>query len=431
LGEREVKVGRKTIINIIPHTPPYDLYRDESRPAISWEMEGGGWVGIWGYDWPDLLGREVLRLTDEFEYEVWQPDLRADRVYDHYLEGGVRHFLFPAGEACEWSSLWRRTYLYSRDLIECVKERTEDNVLLHLNDFRGRLSRELYKIMRYQNVPILVSGHGSTLLPLEEAKFTRNPLAKMSLLWEHFQLKKLIGRVNHASEQNEGQIAKWTGFIGRKVDSLTMGCDFEFWHPNDDPTSYRRLSREVCGDEGIVFVSACNFIPRKQLDKIIITFLSLIGRGKFCLVLVGHGKRDYKDYLMDLGRPLVEKGQLVFVDYSRKEKLREIYWSSDVFLSLGVSEGASVAAMEALGCGLRIITTENNGIGDTLRKYNSGLVLRPSDYTEWREQIGKVLDGFNIELLPIETARDCYHWSNVAERFIERYQRLFWEASRK
>jgi glycosyltransferase involved in cell wall biosynthesis len=379
-----------------------------------------------------LLGREVLKLTKEFDYEVWQPDLRADRVYDQYLEGGVRHFLFPADEAWEWSSLWRRTYLHSRDLVEGAKERMGDNVLLHLNDFRGRLSLDLYRRMRYRAVPILVSGHGSTLLPLEEAKHTRNPLAKMSLLWEHFRLKRLIGRVNHASEQNEGQVAKWTGFMGRKVDSLTMGCDFEFWLPNDDRASYRGLSREVCGDAGIVFVSACNFIPRKQLDKIIITFLSLMERGKFCLVLVGHGEPSYKDYLMDLGRPLLEKGRLVFVDYARKEKLREIYWSSDVFLSLGVSEGASVAAMEAMACGLRIITTENNGIGDSLRKYNSGLVLRATDYAEWRKQIGRVLDGsLKIELLPMEAARECYDWPKVAERFIERYRRLFLEASRR
>jgi len=53
-------------------------------------------VGIWGHDWSDQLATEILKLTDEFEYEVWQPDLRADKIYSHTFKNGLTHRMFPA-----------------------------------------------------------------------------------------------------------------------------------------------------------------------------------------------------------------------------------------------------------------------------------------------------------------------------------------------
>ena len=59
------------IINILYHPPAYEAYINQPRPEINWDTPDGNWVGIWGYDWPDVIGNEVLKLTDELEYDVW------------------------------------------------------------------------------------------------------------------------------------------------------------------------------------------------------------------------------------------------------------------------------------------------------------------------------------------------------------------------
>ena len=75
-------------------TPPaYEIYKGEQRPEINWETNDNSWVGIWGYDWGDLLGNAILSQTNEFEFEVWQNDLRADRIYEYTFDVGHQYTL--------------------------------------------------------------------------------------------------------------------------------------------------------------------------------------------------------------------------------------------------------------------------------------------------------------------------------------------------
>ena len=87
---------KKKIINILHHPPPYNLYHNDTPPKINWTTPEGNWVGIWGYDWPNQIGNEILKITDEFDYEVWQPDLKADKIYSYEFENGLVHKLYPA-----------------------------------------------------------------------------------------------------------------------------------------------------------------------------------------------------------------------------------------------------------------------------------------------------------------------------------------------
>ena len=78
------------------HPPAYEMYMNEPRPEINWNTPNGSWVGIGGYDWGDQLGNVVLQETDEFEFEVWQPYLRAYKIYQHTYDNDLVHKLFPA-----------------------------------------------------------------------------------------------------------------------------------------------------------------------------------------------------------------------------------------------------------------------------------------------------------------------------------------------
>src|SRR5271157_4316321 len=83
------------IINIMPHGPAYHFSPNE-KPDIFWEKSDGSWLGFWPREWPNLLGNAVLNITDRYDWEVWQPDYRADKIYSTTLNTGVRHLLFPA-----------------------------------------------------------------------------------------------------------------------------------------------------------------------------------------------------------------------------------------------------------------------------------------------------------------------------------------------
>ena len=116
------------IISILPHPPAYDLYKNEPRPRINWDTPAGDWVGIWGYDWADQIGNEILKRTDKFKYEVWQPDLRADKIYSHTFESGLKHKLFPAEKKIVFNGYKFISEIYSKNIsgsitiiFDCIK----------------------------------------------------------------------------------------------------------------------------------------------------------------------------------------------------------------------------------------------------------------------------------------------------------------------
>ena len=86
------------VIHIMNHPPTYEEHANKPRPSINWDTPINGWVGIWGYDWSDQLASEILKVTNEFEHETWQPDLRADKIYSHTFENGLTQRMFPAVE---------------------------------------------------------------------------------------------------------------------------------------------------------------------------------------------------------------------------------------------------------------------------------------------------------------------------------------------
>ena len=122
------------IINILQHPPAYEMYSNGLKPEINWNTPDGQWVGIAGYDWPNQLGNEVLKLTNEFDYEVWQPDLRADKIYSHTFDNGLMHRLFPANKKNVRFGLRIISRFSSKQLLSSLKNEKPGYTILHLNN---------------------------------------------------------------------------------------------------------------------------------------------------------------------------------------------------------------------------------------------------------------------------------------------------------
>ena len=92
------------------HPPAYEEYADKPRPEWNWNNSKGSWVGVWGYDWADLIGIYLTTYFPDIKYEVWQPDYRADKIYSAEISQGVVHKQFPTFEKAYFFGLKRRTH---------------------------------------------------------------------------------------------------------------------------------------------------------------------------------------------------------------------------------------------------------------------------------------------------------------------------------
>ncbi|MGE5343001.1 MAG: glycosyltransferase family 4 protein [Candidatus Omnitrophota bacterium] len=412
------------IINILPDAPWYDGFRHQPRPAIHWDTAQGQWVGIWGADWPDLIGKEVLKLTDQFDYEVWQPDLGADNVYSHRFENGLIHRLFPASLKREFYGIKIKGSIVCPRMVEAMKRETKVRCIIHLNGDLASLFN-LHLISNIGHFPTIHSLHGMYVAPnTEMVTWRKNILANMSHFLNYRKLKRHVANIDWVTAQNRENLEYLAriGYQGQ-IERITMGCDFDFWRPENQEEAKKEFS---INPETRVFSMASRFAPLKRIDRIIEVFTDIHKKYScpFKLMVAGHGNQGYENYLYNLSQSLMEAGKLQFTGYLNDPEMLRLYRASDFFISPSKAEGAPVSVMKALACEVPVITTPIGGTYEVMAQHGAGKVIDPMDYSKWKDDFINVLSGEKVNILDREIAKTHFHWPNIAEKFIAIYQKL-------
>lgn len=405
-------------------TPPaYHLYQDKERPYYNWDTLEGQWVGIWGYDWGDLLGREVLKHDEAFVFEVWQPDYRADRIYEAKLDSGVIHKLFPAKNRRYFNGLKYKEYLTCDQMIRELARvcQNDQNVVIQVN---GKYYSKplIYKIVRdFKAFPIVLTFHGEMKLAYQELwKFTKNVFSKWEHILQFFLFKKSINWINAITYQVKSDVAQLQGRYHGLTEQLTMGVDFDFWQPGN-----KKRAREILGlpQDIFIFYFSANLVPRKQLDYFIKVLNKLPDSYRFLLLVSGHGHPKYQKYLNNLARPLMNQHKLIFTGYlSDQEKLKVYYDASDCFVTVSRAEAGPVSAMKALAMGVPVLTTNTGNVADFLEDTQTGMVVGRYNYDQWFGAISSILLKGQVVATPRNKAMERYDWSYLANRFIRIYR---------
>ncbi len=418
---------RPLIVNIHAHTPPYAFASDHERPDVVWEKPDGTWLGLWAREWPDLLGEAILRADSGFRWEVWQPDYRADRIYSQELSSGVMHRLFPATEREYCMGIGRQRGLYSESMLSRLAEIEGRPLLLHLHGFRVPFYYEvLNRFGPKKRFPIFLVGHGMSMAPVSELLGLHRPLTYLCLIAEQWHLRRALEYVDVVSEQADSAIREVRRVYSGRIEKLTMGCDFRFWSPVPTEECRTKLRESLGISRGkVVFLSLGNFIPRKQFDRLIESFVALASRrDDFFLLIAGHGDAASTDRLASLMRSLTGQSKGLLHSYLEGVRLRDFYWVSDVYFSASCNEGSSVAVMKAMACGLPVMSTLVGETSERMKRYGVGKFIPAYRYDEWQVAIEEVLDKGLPASLDREIAKETYDWPKVAARFIDLYEDL-------
>ena len=413
------------IINIMPHEPAYHYLPDE-KPDFWWEKEDGSWLGFWTREWPDLLGEAVLKQTDQYDWEVWQPDYRADKVYSRRLNTGVVHKLFPAQDKVYGSGVISGKGINSESLIEHLSTLRGKRIVLQLHGFPSPLNLELIRIFGpTKEFPIFLLTHGTKAAPIKELFGFHRPLTYLKLLMEQRKYSTVLQYADVIGGQNRASLDNIQMMYHGRIERLNMGCDFDFWIPVPSDEIKRDVRKKLgIPNNRTVFLVVSFFVTLKQLDKLINVFKELSKREDFFLIIVGCGEKSYSDFLHSLARELVVQNKAIFYPYMTGEQLRSLYWVSDVYLSVSKSEGCSVSVIKAMACGLPVLTSPVGGTGDLMKKYGVGKFIPVKNYNKWAGAISEILDKEMPKTLDLGLARDAYDWSNVVKRFIKIFDDL-------
>jgi glycosyltransferase involved in cell wall biosynthesis len=268
-------------------------------------------------------------------------------------------------------------------------------------------------------MPSVMVAHGTVHAPLERLFRARHPLTVPAVLVEYVRARRRYARLAAATGPNDITLAAIRSVYTGSTHRLSMGCDFDFWVPPPDRAARDAVRARLAIDpRRTVLIATANLRPVKQIDRLIGACRQLGERQDFSLLIVGQGEADYVRALEAVGAPLLADGRLRFHPYVTGDALRELLWAADFYVCSSRAEGASVAVMEAIACGLPVVSTPVGGTFEFLKRSHSVAVLPADEFGQWPAVLSRVIGDQPPARAQPEAARAEYDWRNVAARFV-------------
>ena len=120
--------------------------------------------------------------------------------------------------------------------------------------------------------------------------------------------------------------------------------------------------------------------------------------------------------------------------YTAYEQAHEVYARGDVFVSPTYAEGFSNTVLEAMACGLPVVSTDVVGVRDCVRHLDNGYLVAPKEPSELAAGIVAVLDDDALRLgmatRALDEVRARWSWPVIAGELTDVYDRVREAAAR-
>jgi L-malate glycosyltransferase len=218
-------------------------------------------------------------------------------------------------------------------------------------------------------------------------------------------LSVLLKKVDVIFATGHGLASQLKKLTSKKVIVQPSGIRNIFFE--QQPRSFNNKSLRV--------IIVANLVKKKNLDLVIdiAKDLKLLN-----FILVGDGPE--KEYL--LNRVQYEDiTNVEILGYKNSSELRLLYYESDIFMLTSLKEGTPTAMLEAMACGLPIVTSGAGGVESILGSHN--YITTKNDKKHFIDCITELLKETNlmkdISNYNISIAKS-YTWVNVAKQ-IDKY----------
>jgi len=178
--------------------------------------------------------------------------------------------------------------------------------------------------------------------------------------------------------------------------------------------------------EGITeasIVCVGRLVEVKDHRTLLIAFKRVIEKGKRAiLILVGDG--PLRNELEALSQQLGIANAVRFVGY--RSDVQEILQRGTVFVLSSLSEGNSVALLEAMAAGLPVVATDVGGNSEILEHEKTGLLVPPADPNALSDAILRVLDdprlSKSLSQAAMNAVRQRYSFDAMMASYLRIYQ---------
>lgn len=191
--------------------------------------------------------------------------------------------------------------------------------------------------------------------------------------------KQIIAISNHTKED----LIK-RGIGGDKIKTIYLGYSEQVFRKQD-----KAKCREMLGlplDKKIV-LHVGSEEPRKNVDKLLLAFKEATkNNDDVLLVRVGEKSKKILELAEHLG---ISDKMIHFGRLPDDTKLAQVYNSADVFAFPSSYEGFGIPPLEAMACGVPVISSDKTSLKEVVR--DAAIIIEPENVLELAEKITEVL----------------------------------------
>lgn len=212
---------------------------------------------------------------------------------------------------------------------------------------------------------------------------------------------------------------------------LNLGIDgnrIKVIHPGIDTNKFLYNSYKKIESTSIELITVSYLLKRKGIE-LIIKALDIVAKNHRNIKLRIIGDGPQKANLKKLVHDLNLDGIVFFEGFVPNHNICEFYNKSDIYVSMSRSESFGHVYIEAMACGLPVITAENNGSREIVINNINGFLIPQEDYEALAEKIRyfinnpKLLESFGKNArMEME---NNYDWDRcIIPKYLEIYKKL-------
>lgn len=189
----------------------------------------------------------------------------------------------------------------------------------------------------------------------------------------------------------------------------------EDFYPCTDQQKLQKVRQKHDIPDAPYLLSLSTLEPRKNIDHTIRCFLQLIQQEKLNdlnLVLVGAKGWNYEKIFAEISGSSHLKERIVVTGYVADEDLAPLYSGALAFVYLSFYEGFGLPPLEAMQCGVPVITSNTSSLPEVVG--DAGIMLSPTD-----------LDGLCQSVLNIYNKTELR--KSMVERSLIQAKKFSWE----
>lgn len=382
--------------------------RGQNRPRIGIDVTSaitqGGGIGRYTRE----LVQALNKANKQFEFAFFSAKPPDELQVKNQLPSGPKIGYFPTKISERWLyRLWYRLRLP-----------------LSIQRFIGPI--DLFHSPDFVLPPI--SGNIPSLLTVHDLSFVHFPEAFTPALNNYLQrvVPWSIERATHVmadSEATRRDLVDLWEVPPEKVTVLYSGVSNRF-KPITDDKRLRALRRKYeLGDEPYLF-SVGTVQPRKNYQMLIRAFKDIAHRIPQSLFIAGGRGWLYEEILAEVNQ-LGLTDRVRFLGFVDDEDLPGLYSNADLFLFPSLYEGFGLPLLEAMACGVAVISSNSSSLPEVLGE--AGLALDPNDIEAWSRSMLTLLEDSSRKTTFV--ARGFmqvrgYTWERSAVQLLEKYQDL-------